>query len=281
MIRLLGNPIPYIWFLPRWEPPFPRQLLFPMEADKVGYKKTLPVLTRAWSVADPIHSDHVSDQSYPDVQTTTEQPAPPPAPAALSASSGPSTSSTTTASAVSSRNAPSKIRKPRKNNNAAAGKSTLFWVNSDPQTAAKGTKEETLKRIRSHVMSEHNRKKRIQSTKQQDKGKQKSSSLETPATDAGALVPAASFTTPVSVANSQTPEDQDPDIEEIVPTSAGSSGISATSWDDTGFDGTMVSHPGPSTCTCVGQGANDPFNTGHTQLTDRMMRHLRVCGCCT
>lgn len=253
-----------------------------MAKDKVGYKKTLPVLTRARSVADPLHSDYVSDQSHPDVQTTIEQSAPPPAPSALSVSSGPPNSSTTTSSAASSRNAPSKVRKSRKPHNVATGKSTLFWVNSDPQTAAKGTKEETLKRIRSHVMSEHNRKKRIQSTKQQNKDKQKSPSLEAPATDAGALVPAASFTIPpVGVANSQQPEEQDPDIEEIVPTSAESSGISATSWDDTGFDGTVVCHPGPSTWARVGQGANDPFNTGHTQLTDRMMRHLRVCRCCT
>lgn len=51
------------------------------------------------------------------------------------------------------------------------GKSPLFWVNSDPQTVQKGSREETLKRIRSHVMSEHNRKKRLENTRRYNKSK--------------------------------------------------------------------------------------------------------------
>ncbi|OQD87255.1 hypothetical protein PENANT_c006G05815 [Penicillium antarcticum] len=85
------------------------------------------------------------------------------------------------------RNAPAKVRKPRKANTNASGKSTLFWVNSDPQTAAEGTKEETLKSIRSHVMSEHNRKKRMESTKQYNKDKWRQTPYQTPA---GALASA-------------------------------------------------------------------------------------------
>lgn len=49
--------------------------------------------------------------------------------------------------------------------------SPLFWVNSDPQTVRRGSKEETLKRIRSHVMSEHNRKKRLENTRRYNKSK--------------------------------------------------------------------------------------------------------------
>lgn len=52
-----------------------------------------------------------------------------------------------------------------------SGKSPLFWVNSDPQTVQKGSREETLKRIRSHVMSEHNRKKRLENTRRYNKSK--------------------------------------------------------------------------------------------------------------
>ncbi|KAE8550565.1 hypothetical protein EYB25_006793 [Talaromyces marneffei] len=50
-------------------------------------------------------------------------------------------------------------------------RSPLFWVNSDPQTVQKGSREETLKRIRSHVMSEHNRKKRLENTRRYNKSK--------------------------------------------------------------------------------------------------------------
>jgi hypothetical protein len=247
--------------------------------DNLGYEQTLPVLTRpsaaAWSVADPIHPDHVP--TYPIHSTAQiEQPSAPQAP------SHPDPPAPTVPASGPSRNAPSKVRK-RKNANASAGKSTLFWVNSDQQTAAEGTKEETLKRIRSHVMSEHNRKKRIESTKQYNKSKWKHSPYE-PATDTGALVPSGStpalITPPASLANSRISDEQDLDVEEILPTTAiGYPGLSATAWDDTSFDGTMVYPYGPSAWSYLGQGANDPFNTGHTQLTDRMMRHLRVCKC--
>lgn len=43
--------------------------------------------------------------------------------------------------------------------------STLFWAHTDPQSALEGIREETLKRICSHVMSEHNYHKKRQDTK--------------------------------------------------------------------------------------------------------------------
>jgi hypothetical protein len=253
--------------------------------DNPGYEQTLPMLTRpsaaAWSVADPIHPDQLPTYPIQSIAQTEQHQAPAPTPAP-SAPPPPDPSAPTTSASGTSRIASSKVRK-RKNANASAGKSTLFWVNSDQQTAAEGTKEETLKRIRSHVMSEHNRKKRIESTKQYNKSKWKKSPQE-PATDTGALVPSGStptlITPPASLANSRISDEQDLDVEEIIPTTAiGYPGVSATAWDDTGFDGTMVYPPGPSAWSYVGQGANDPFNTGHTQLTDGMMRHLRVCKC--
>ncbi|CAG7924640.1 unnamed protein product [Penicillium olsonii] len=240
--------------------------------DNFGQEQTLPVLTRS-SVADPTHPDYVSAQSY-NGHPTIAQPVPAPP-----ATSAPPKPPTTAAPATSSRNAASKVRKPRKTGNASAGKSTLFWVNSDAQTAAEGTKEETLKRIRSHVMSEHNRKKRIESTKQYNKSKWKQSPYEPPITETQALVPAGPapsiITPPASLANSRMSEEQELDVEEIIPTSAGYAEVSVPSWDGIGFD-SSVAYPRPSAWSYIGQGANDPFNTGHTQLTDRMMRHLRV-----
>ncbi|KAJ5341023.1 hypothetical protein N7541_010147 [Penicillium brevicompactum] len=244
-------------------------------------QQTLPVHTRpAWSVADPIHPGSVSAQSYPSAHPPTAPSVP--APQALPAPAPAPTNAPNNTPAAPNRNA-SKVRKPRKNGNASAGKSTLFWVNSDPQTAAEGTKEETLKRIRSHVMSEHNRKKRIESTKQYNKNKWKHSPYELPVTESGPLVPVGPapapsiITPPASLANSRISEEQDLDVEEVVPTyTTGYSEVSAPSWDGSGFDGAVAYPHAQSVWSYVGQGANDPFNTGHTQLTDRMMRHLRV-----
>lgn len=56
---------------------------------------------------------------------------------------------------------------PRKAN----GRSPLFWVNADVQSVKGGSREATLKRIRSHVMSEHNRKKRLENTRRYNKSK--------------------------------------------------------------------------------------------------------------
>lgn len=245
-------------------------------------QQTLPVHTRpAWSVADPIHPGSVSAQSYPSSHPATAAPAsqalPAPAPAPAH------TNVPNTTAAAPNRHA-SKVRKPRKTANASAGKSTLFWVNSDPQTAAEGTKEETLKRIRSHVMSEHNRKKRIESTKQYNKNKFKHSPYEQPpVTESGPLVPVGPaaapsiITPPASLAHSRISEEQELDVEEVIPTyTTGYSEVSAP-WDGSGYDGAVVYPHAPTVWSYVGQGANDPFNTGHTQLTDRMMRHLRVC----
>lgn len=249
-----------------------------------GYEKTLPVLSRpaaAWS-ADPIHSDPYAAPIHP--------PYADPNPSAIQTaqtshiSTVPPTPSPAPPAPASSRNATSRVRKTRKNAQASAGKSTLFWVNSDQQTAAAGTTDETLKRIRSHVMSEHNRKKRMESTEQYNKSKWKPSPYQAPAMEIGALVPAentrSSLSSSISLPGGHILEEQE--IEEVEglltpAAAAGYSALPAASWDGTGFSGAMSYTPGPSAWTCVGQGANDPFNTGHTQLTDRMMRHLRVC----
>ncbi|KAJ5959883.1 uncharacterized protein N7479_007033 [Penicillium vulpinum] len=242
----------------------------------LGYEQTLPVLSRpsaaAWA-ADPIHSDpyasiHFDPNIHP-VQTVTSQTTPAP-PAQAPPPPPPETS-----------RKPTRIRKPRKSNNASAGKSTLFWVNSDQQTAAAGTTDETLKRIRSHVMSEHNRKKRMETTEQYNRSKWNHALYQPPTTN-GALVPAEHLhpciSSSTSVSGSQISEEQELEqVEELVTsTTVGYPATQAASWDDCGFGGTMAYPAGLSAWSYMGQGANDPFHTGHTQLTDRMMRHLRV-----
>jgi hypothetical protein len=244
--------------------------------EKFSYEQTLPV--RPWP-SDAAHPDYVPDDHHDDTRPIQPYQQPqvqvPPVPAPAPA---PTPTPTPTPAPKPNRNAPAKIRKPRKANNAS-GKSTLFWVNSDPQTAAEGTKEETLKRIRSHVMSEHNRKKRMESTKQYKKDKWKHTPYQTPA---GALVPAGSARASISSSTSLSESHISDELEleqvgmsnALVTTSAGYPVVSAASWDEGNYDGATAY---PSIWSRVGQGANDPFNTGHTQLTDRMMRHLRVC----
>ncbi|KAJ5307630.1 hypothetical protein N7476_008286 [Penicillium atrosanguineum] len=205
-----------------------------------------------------------------------------------------------TQASSSEKNASSKVRKPRKSANAAAaGKSTLFWVHTDQESAAGGTKEETLKRIRSHVMSEHNRKKRLENTKRYKSKSFKHLAFQPPETAPGALGPprpplVTSSTSSTSSSSSSSRRssqvmEQINHSQELMPVTTAATGsyysVGAVeawddSWDDSNLDevvGYQVrqSEPAPTVWTYIGSGARDPFNTGHTQLTDRMMRHLQ------
>ncbi|KAJ5095827.1 hypothetical protein NUU61_005183 [Penicillium alfredii] len=227
-------------------------------------EQTLPVLSRsAWPVTDPILQGHYAVPAQAsEVLTkaeitsgTTPQPSQPSQPTSAG------------------RNAPSKVRKPRKTNNASAGKSTLFWVHSDQKSAAEGTKEETLKRIRSHVMSEHNRKKRRDNTKRYKHQTWQQPDSQPPVKTAGSALPPAT-----SSSSHQSPAIENVPIkQEFVSTSAVDYPVApGPTWGGSDFYGT-VAYPAkssPSAWSYVGQGAGDPFNTGHTQLTERMMRHL-------
>ena len=292
-----------------------------------GYEQTLPVLSRPpavapWPATDPTpHPDayalpnsSLAPTTYPANTGVVKQPYPAAAaPAAASAStnltSRKSQSSTTAPGTTAERNASSKVRKQRKPANAAAGKSTLFWVNTDSESASGGTKEETLKRIRSHVMSEHNRKKRLENTKRYKSKTWKHLPFQPPDQVPRGMgpprpPPAAPSSSPSSRSGSgsvsgsgsgssrrgsyavETPRIK----QEIVPVSMPgtisyqtqtSSGIDT--WDENDledFDGVVGYQPqatAPPVWTYVGSGAHDPFNTGHTQLTDRMLRHLQNC----
>ncbi|KAL4761531.1 uncharacterized protein BDW70DRAFT_48961 [Aspergillus foveolatus] len=200
--------------------------------------------------------------------------------------------------------ATTKVRKPRKQGNASQGRSTLFWVHNDPQSVAEGTREETLKLIRSHVMSEHNRKKRLETNKRYKSKTWKhlafqpvetSASSSSTASTAATVSPAelsqqpsrtASRPSPrpgqrssSSSSDSPSPEDR-PINEEPEHADAGpeypvvSEGPVVNYGVQAGSQALAVV-PDPSPYTYVGQGTSDPFNTIHTPLSERMYRHLQ------
>lgn len=170
------------------------------------------------------------------------------------------------------RNAVTKPRKLRKPGHAS--RSTLFWVHTDPQSAAQGTKEETLKRIRSHVMSEHNRKKRLENTKRYKSKTWKHLAFQPPETAASS----SSVSTPLASASDVSPKFP---IKTEEGTLGNTPGLPAASTEQ--YYGINVpSHSqalavvqNTSPVTYLGPGGNDPFNVFHTQLTDRMSRHLQ------
>ncbi|KAE8359462.1 hypothetical protein BDV27DRAFT_149572 [Aspergillus caelatus] len=175
------------------------------------------------------------------------------------------------------RNAVTKARKPRKPSNASGGRSTLFWVHSDPQSAAQGTRDETLKRIRSHVMSEHNRKKRLENTKRYKSKTWKHLAFQPPETAASS----SSASTPLASALG---DSQQVPLKVSQPEQQGGSLENALAGDTPGFvaastenyhDVDASSHSqaltviqNNSPVAYLGSGGNDPFNVFHTRLTD-------------
>lgn len=206
------------------------------------------------------------------------------------------------------KNAVTKVRKPRKQGNASQGRSTLFWVHNDPQSVAEGTREETLKLIRSHVMSEHNRKKRLDTNKRSKSKAWKHLAFQPVETTASNSATAGSSATAApsaavsssrqvsrrksqktarpaentsSSSSSKSPspdehikkEEQDTADEEY-PMASGdpvdSYGVDADSK-------ALAVLQDPTPYTYIGQGTSDPFNTTHTPLSERMYRHLQHC----
>jgi hypothetical protein len=159
-----------------------------------------------------------------------------------------------------------RARKPRKPNSA---KSPLFWVHMDQQSASEGSKEDTLKRIRSHVMSEHNRKKRLDSTKRY-KGKAWKH-LDFQPVETTAAVPGRVNSPRDSQDLSSVKRDaEDDDL------SADAIGFPASS---AVAESRSVGAPATtaSPWAYLGSGANDPFYMMHTPLSGRMFWHLQHC----
>ncbi|KAL1980369.1 hypothetical protein VTN96DRAFT_4240 [Rasamsonia emersonii] len=170
--------------------------------------------------------------------------------------------------------------KPR----TAGGRSTLFWVNSDPQSVKGGSREETLKRIRSHVMSEHNRKKRLENTRRYNKSKTWKSLAYRPPAGASHPSPSSSESSTskdsVSSDRDESPSHSPPNsVERVTPSSdvvpAHSprgiirdlqAGYPVQDWGDVATAVVPLSY--------VGQGMNDPFQSTRVQLSGRHVAHL-------
>ncbi|KAL1966650.1 hypothetical protein VTN77DRAFT_4061 [Rasamsonia byssochlamydoides] len=180
--------------------------------------------------------------------------------------------------------ASSDSRKPRKAA-PAAGRSTLFWVNSDPQSVKAGSREEMLKRIRSHVMSEHNRKKRLENTRRYNKSKTWKNLAYRPPAGSSHPSPTSSESSSskdsVSSDRDDSPSHSPPNSgERVIPSSeivpAHSprgiikdlqAGYPVQDW----VDVTTAVVP----WSYVGHGMNDPFDSTRVQLSDRQFGHLQ------
>ncbi|OOF89821.1 hypothetical protein ASPCADRAFT_212459 [Aspergillus carbonarius ITEM 5010] len=205
------------------------------------------------------------------------------------------------------RNGVTKPRRSRKSNNASAGKSTLFWVHTDPQSVSEGTREETLKRIRSHVMSEHNRKKRLENTKRYKSKTWKHLAfqpVETTASSSSAVAavssaPSAgpfhkpsvtessSFGTRIvsdsssSSSASSSPEQQQKEAPQhalVVKNEDSYPAVSVGTVDSYSIDApthNALAPVQPATPWNYLGGAVDPFISTHTVMSDRMCRHLQ------
>ncbi|RAL11329.1 uncharacterized protein BO97DRAFT_435317 [Aspergillus homomorphus CBS 101889] len=255
--------------------------------------------------APPLPPSPIS--SLPPQQQQLQQPPPltqPPAPVHNGAQ--PSTTADSNRQDAN-KNGVTKPRKARKTNNAAGGKSTLFWVHTDPKSVSEGTREETLKRIRSHVMSEHNRKKRLENTKRYKSKTWKHLAfqpVETTASSSAAAAASASPTNPSpkktvtessfgaritsdspspssSSSGSSSPEQrhrEEPQNALVVTEASSYPVVSAAAATSYTIDAPASNELSPvqvaSPWVLVGQGGSDPFNTSHTVLSDRMSRHL-------
>lgn len=167
-------------------------------------------------------------------------------------------------------------RKSRKPNN---GKSALFWVHMDPQSVSEGAREDTLKSIRSHVMSEHNRKKRLESTRRYKTKPWKHLAfqpVETTASVAGQSGSSRAIPCPDDQdSESVIREEEDEPVTDVV----GFPASSPATANPGGHHAITFANPPMKTSpwTYLGSGANDPFSMTHTPLSDRMLRHLQHC----
>lgn len=267
---------------------------------------------------DPSHPPHIPPVSYQNtipasgparVPTVAPEIAPAPAPTLtnppVSSSNAPYVNEPQPASSAATSNrqdvgktpAP-KPRKPRKADKAS-GRSTLFWVNSDQQSVSEGAREDTLKRIRSHVMSEHNRKKRLENTKRYKSKTWKHLAFQPVETAAAASAgpsapaigpmpppPGRSSVKASSASRGKQPSrsgsNNDNHANDLVVTSAPGHpavmAVASTSGEPSYSYAVAPVPPSPSPTMFLGHGAHaDPFNMAHTPLTDRMFRHLQRC----
>ncbi|KAH8700894.1 hypothetical protein BGW36DRAFT_291974 [Talaromyces proteolyticus] len=191
------------------------------------------------------------------------------------------------------------VRPPRKAN----GRSPLFWVNADVQSVKGGSREETLKRIRSHVMSEHNRKKRLENTRRYNKNKTWKNLAFRPdpaATSKSSQSPPTFFTSGSSTSSSSSPEhasskdSASPESGDDLPTGA----VQKMQQDSNTFiadTDTFIVNTAPEMVESVqvdplqqgeillahpwsyiGVGGSDPFNAVQVSVSNSHFQHLHT-----
>jgi hypothetical protein len=171
------------------------------------------------------------------------------------------------------------ITKTRK---VAGRRSTLFWVNSDQKSVETGSREETLKRIRSHVMSEHNRRKRLENTRRYKSKTWKSlafrpgeanSSERSPTFSDGSMSKDSQWASesddyPFRSPSLSADEGRTPSTQ-VSRKSSPAATFEVLEWETKSAKGSPWSY--------VGQGIVDPFVSGLIQLSDRTTGHLQFC----
>lgn len=183
----------------------------------------------------------------------------------------------------------------------AGARSPLFWVNTDPQTVKRGSKEEQLKRIRSHVMSEHNRKKRLENTRRYNKSKTWKNLAYRPEPVGTSKHPRASgssLSSPTSSSasdrssskSSASPENREDSPPGTLAISRSSGSLtSETSWvqstspsstQDLLLDQLSAAPRQDSFATSppfIGSDGIDPFQATQVQLSQTQYQHLKYC----
>ena len=143
-------------------------------------------------------------------------------------------------------------------------------------------------------MSEHNRKRRLGGTKKYKTKVWKHLTFQPPGAVSGFIGPprppiilrSSTSSEPRQSSNAIEESDLEPDVVPIatsvvaeypdIPTNSWGGEIVATY--DEYFEDAIQPEPAVlSVWDHVGSGAYDPFHTGHTQMTERMMQHLRNC----
>lgn len=170
----------------------------------------------------------------------------------------------------------------RSNKRSAATRppSKLEWVHSDVQTVAGGQTQENRRIVRSHVMAEHRRKKRLQDLERYQKTRFNPLSLRlVQRPSQGQRQASAAEQSPEILSDASGPSDIDSGrsvplpwvyrVQDNAPEDGENQILSAKKG--------VSSWPNPSIWSPVGQGSGDPFATMAANLRGRMQGHLHYC----
>ncbi|OKL56599.1 hypothetical protein UA08_08174 [Talaromyces atroroseus] len=170
----------------------------------------------------------------------------------------------------------------------------LFWVNSDLQTVNGGSRQETLKRIRSHVMSEHNRKKRLENTRRYNRDKTWKNLAFRPESASRLSISSTSNRSSSKASSSSSPEDKEHSFRKGgniakpkgVKTAAPARTSSADITRDQRLSATNTQYQdvyrqGPDAYKAsprrVATGDVDPFHAAQVRLSETQYQHLKFC----